>query len=795
VSEADARTGTWRRAGGRVPDLPRALVDAAVEAYRQLARSEPGFAPHATDAFEELETIGQGGMGVVLRMRDVRLGRQVAIKLIRKPLTPSRVWRFRREAELTASLTHPAIPPVYEAGVTPEGTPYMVMRLIEGQTLAELIRVQHREGAPRDQSWRRGLHRLLEVLIKASEGVAYAHGQGVIHRDLKPENLIVGRYGDVMVMDWGLAKRLDEEQADPGRALESTQEGAFVGTAGFASPEQVRGHADERADVFALGAILTEVLSGQPAIPGEDTVRVLGAMAAGDVRTPRDLDRTVPRDLNAIAAGALARDPDQRTATAEAIAEDLRAYLAGEEVSAHRYSLAERLQRAVRRRPATMVALLGVVLLLGVAGVLGAMVADARRREHVADASRRAAQQAEQLAAAQKREAEARSREAKQAEELAAAQQHEAEATLLQIEGAMALLADASDAFARAQHEDGESMVLQAVEQVPARFVYAQAAQVSKAAKRWQLAVDLLREAVDRFPPAYRELFSLHRIERAANVGDPLGMTPALERLHQVARERGDQNELTLYVEALLALREQEGRRALRLLSQALEHNPAFAPALVSRGALRVAGRELPGAREDFERATQVDPDNPAAWSNLGWTLALMGQPAEGLPALERAVALKPDAESALLNRANVYQELGRLQEAALDYTQILRKRPNAKAFTNRGNTHAKLGNMQQAMSDYQRALSLQPGYVAAILGAANVQQLTGNHAQAVQTYDLILRERPNNLNAALGQASSLIELGRFDEARAVIAHVLGNRPDNEKARQLRRLLDERAGR
>ncbi|MCO5166535.1 MAG: protein kinase [Planctomycetes bacterium] len=408
---------------GPTPLRADPLLGQAAAAYARAAAACPRFAPHAEHALEHVGALGEGGMGVVLRVKDRRLGREAALKLMRDAADPGSVARFVREAELTARLDHPAIPPVYEAGVDARGRTYMLMRLIDGQPLSERIATFHAAGRPP------ALEReLLEALVKVTEAVAYAHSQGVIHRDLKPANVMVGKFGEVLVMDWGLAR--DARRADdlpraaggdaPGHDAPAgpglTQAGATLGTPGYMPPEQIGGgeRVDARADVFALGAILTEVLTGRPPVTGTTVVNILTHTVAGRIERPRSRRPDVAPELDAIAAHALAPDPAHRTAAAAAFLQDLRAYLAGEPVTVHRYSLGERLVRAARRRPTLLVAGAAGLLLVTVASWAAVWVA--RTEEQAAGAERRAREaaraQAVEAAADAAGEARARATEA-----------------------------------------------------------------------------------------------------------------------------------------------------------------------------------------------------------------------------------------------------------------------------------------------------------------------------------------------------------------------------------------------
>lgn len=310
-----------------------------------------------------LRELGRGGMGTVYLVRDRRLGREAALKVVRDP-TPDRVERFRREAEITARLSHPAIPPVYDAAQTRAGLDYMLMRYVSGRSLGERFERYHERRQRRARSGRvMPLPRdLLEVLVKVSDALAYAHSKGVVHRDLKPQNVLLGPFGETVLLDWGLAIDLEH----PGQSAREV-----VGTVGYMAPEQARGEAvDARSDVFGLGVLLTEALTARLPVEGEEAAEVLERLRAGTVRTPAQILPGVAPELDAIAAKALSPDPSARYSDAGAFAEDLRAFLAGEPVSVYRESSLRRARRWLAQHPTFVVAL--VLGLIGAALIVQA---------------------------------------------------------------------------------------------------------------------------------------------------------------------------------------------------------------------------------------------------------------------------------------------------------------------------------------------------------------------------------------------------------------------------------------
>ncbi|MDF1661517.1 MAG: protein kinase, partial [Planctomycetota bacterium] len=322
-----------------------------------------------------IEELGVGGMGAVFRVEDKRLGRHAAMKvLLKETIDPDLRQRFLREAQITARLVHPSIPSVYEVGTTPDGELYFLMQVVEGRTLEDHIEDFHARGAPPE-----ALNGLLEVLVKASEAIAYAHSQGYIHRDLKPSNIMIGQFGEVMVMDWGIAKELGKEE-DPfvlslGLSPEKlekeaglTVEGTVLGTPGFMPPEQAGGDkVSEESDVFALGALLTCILTGEPPITGGNMFNVLAATVKEEIFTPRMRNRRISRELDGLARAALKGNPEERLSSAEMFFRDLRAYLNQRFLATVHYSFFEKARRRLAQHSSLIIGgliFLTVILLL-----------------------------------------------------------------------------------------------------------------------------------------------------------------------------------------------------------------------------------------------------------------------------------------------------------------------------------------------------------------------------------------------------------------------------------------------
>jgi tRNA A-37 threonylcarbamoyl transferase component Bud32 len=290
--------------------------------------------PASFDDYELLEELGRGGMGIVYRARQKSLDRIVAVKmLLRRDLaTAADLARFRSEAEAAARLDHPGIVSIFEVGEC-GGHPFYSMRFIEGTTLAK--RLAAGDVPPREAA---------TILARVAEAVDAAHRGGVLHRDLKPSNILIDAAGKPHVSDFGLAKRIEADQ-------DVTHTGAILGTPCYMSPEQAagsRGDVGPPSDVWSLGAILYQTLTGRPPFQAANPMDTLLAVLESDPPVPRSLDPGVNRDLEMIALKSLQKPQDLRYATAADLAADLRAFLAGEPVAARRGGLTEIVARLFR---------------------------------------------------------------------------------------------------------------------------------------------------------------------------------------------------------------------------------------------------------------------------------------------------------------------------------------------------------------------------------------------------------------------------------------------------------------
>ena len=341
--------------------------------------------PGHAGRFRIVDLIDEGGLGKVYLARDAELNRDVALKQMRVEIAghlQSRA-RFVFEAEITGNLEHPGVVPVYGKGEYDDGRPYYAMQFVRGENLKLAADRFHDDPSLAADSAARNaeLQKLLRRFLAVCETMAYAHSRGVIHRDLKPKNVLLGPFGETLVVDWGLAKVIGRAEApSPAEAtlrpaasseVEPTSAGTRLGTVAYMSPEQARGEVDSlgaASDIYGLGATLYYVLTGRPPIDGNDRVELLLKVERGAIPPVREVKPSVDRALEAICRKAMALKPSDRYTSAKALAEDLERWLLDQPVNAYPDPISRRAARWVRRNK-QLAGSICALLLLAMCGV------------------------------------------------------------------------------------------------------------------------------------------------------------------------------------------------------------------------------------------------------------------------------------------------------------------------------------------------------------------------------------------------------------------------------------------
>jgi tetratricopeptide (TPR) repeat protein len=657
--------------------------------------------------YDLLAEVGRGGIGIVFRGRDRRLGRELAVKVLRDAYhdRPGARRRFVAEARVGSRLQHPAIVPVYELGQFADGRPYITMKLVEGQTLAALL--TDRPAPLQD------LDRWLGVFEQVCQAMAYAHSRGIIHRDLKPGNVMVGAFGEVQIMDWGFAREVsrpdggsDADSAPPLQAIGgeplARESGGLCGTPAYMPPEQARGESraiDPRADVFALGAMLCEILTGRPPYAGVPDDDVYRRAAAGELTNAfARLDASgADEPLRDLTRRCLAVDAADRPADAGAVARDVTDYVSSTQERLRQAELeraaAEARSRAERRARRVTLVLAVALLVGGAAAVWKSVVATRAEQMSVSAASAEAA-----------------------AKDEAAAKEAETRAVLDFVLNKVLASARPKDRFGGL---GGEVTLRRAFEatlpSVSAVFAHQP---LTEARVRLTLGVSFLnlgdfKTAAEQFrlsAALYEEHLgpdhaeTLRSMSNLANSYDELGRYADGARVHGevLARRRetlGADHPETLRVMGNLAMCYFAlGRRdeALSLRQETLDRQRAVLgtdqpDTLRSMDNLAVsysAARRFPEALRLFEdaldrRKALLGPDDHETLSNmnnLAMAYAEMGRKAEALALREETLGrqkkvLGPDHPSTLRtmnNVANSYHDLGRWDDSLKLYRETL---------------------------------------------------------------------------------------------------------------------------
>ena len=404
----------------------QAVADADLEVsitYLSGSKStDPSAPPKRTDRrteqgrFRVIKPHAKGGLGQVSVAMDAELSREVALKEIQDRFADDDQCRqrFVVEAEITGGLEHPGIVPIYGLGHYQDGRPYYAMRFIKGDSLKQAVDNFHSTEFSDATERSLELRQLLGRFVDVCNAIEYAHARGVLHRDLKPGNIMLGKYGETLVVDWGLAKSVDRSEFQratgdektllPASASGSsaTRVGSTVGTPGYMSPEQAAGKLDElgsASDVYSLGATLYYLLTGRSPFAADSLVQLLEKVEQGDFPTPRELASDVSPALNAICLRAMATKPADRYQSPRAVADDVERYLADEPVEALVEPVTIRVKRWMRKHPRT-VASIAATLLVGLTSTIVMITVISGKNAELASANNRLDARGKELAEA-----------------------------------------------------------------------------------------------------------------------------------------------------------------------------------------------------------------------------------------------------------------------------------------------------------------------------------------------------------------------------------------------------------
>jgi serine/threonine-protein kinase len=787
------------------------LADAAQAGSEPAAPLSPG-SPRRLGRYELYEEIGRGGMGAVLRGRDPDLDRDLAVKVLHGGADrPETLSRFVEEARIGGQLQHPGVVPVHELGRGEDGRPYFAMKLVQGRTLHDLLK--ERASPAQD------LARFLTVFEQVCQTVGYAHSRGVIHRDLKPQNIMVGAFGEVQVMDWGLAKRLTPFSREPeasaaapaeaalpsGSRGNETQAGAVLGTPAYMAPEQARGETgkvDERADVFGLGAILCEILTGAPPYAGATGWEVYqqALVAEREPALARLAGCGADAELVALARDCMSDEPGERPRDAGVVAARVTAYRAGVQERLHRAELeraaaqAKAAEARKRQRLTVAVALAGL-LLLGLVGGGALWLRQQRQsweaeltRDVEGDLSVALAAQGEHLAEGQAALERAEGRLAGGAPEALRVRVREVREEVERRVRDRDMLAQLDEARQQGAELGDEG------------FDYLTGARhFEKAFRAYGLPVEDLgpEEAARRVRDS-----ALH--EQLVTALDEWGryrwsadkQDPQARRLWEAARQ-ADDNALRRRLRQAMWNKDWDEVRRVADEPAALDLPPAGLELLAF--ALKWAGRperqravlrealqrhpndfwlnfDLGGAcanaeSPEYDEAVRYDtaalalrPDSVAAMNNLALVLYMQHRPAEAAHYLRAALRLQPQSArrhnglgfvlQAAATKDPARRDEALLAEAVDELRESVRLQPDHAEFHfNLGSALQDQGKLDEALTEYRAAARLNPKEGIYHLFRGNLLRDQGKLRESAEAYREAVRLQPDSETAPQGLA------------------------------------------
>jgi tetratricopeptide (TPR) repeat protein len=746
--------------------------------------------PESRDRYTLSRLHASGGIGRVWLARDVNVGRDVALKelLPERSGNPTAWARFLKEAQITGQLEHPGVVPIYDVGRGPrDQAPFYTMRFVRGRTLAEATAAYHaRRG--RGEAGPLELRELLAALVGISNAVGYAHSRGVLHRDLKPQNVVLGDYGEVIVLDWGLARLMDQPETGSGPdgvdiapegAEAATVQGQVLGTPAYMAPEQAEGRLDRLSpatDVYGLGAILYEILTGRAPFGGGDTTSLLRRVVHEPPVSPCSVVADTPPALNAVCLKALAKRPSDRYGSPKDLAGEVQRWLAGEPVSAYREPWSVRTGRWLRRHRQLVTA---AVALLLAAVPLSLIIAVNREQ------ARRHAEAAEQEIRKQKDIAEAN-------EKTATDREAETRAVLSFVDNKVFAAARPEGVAGGLGHQVTLARAVEAALPFVERsfrdqpLIEARLRMTLGNSFRYQGKSDVAAGQFERARAIYAE-------RRGANDPDTLTAMNNLGNCYDDIGRRQD------------ALKLREETLALRRAKLGTSHPDTWNSMNNLAASYYSLGRRDDAAKLCEEvlalRREKLGPDHEDtlnSLNNLAVVYRTIGRPGDALKLFEDALAVKkaklgPDHPDTLLSMGNLafgYLDAGRFAEAAALQEQVLagyraKLEPDhpqtLDSLEDLAETYSRLGRNAEALKLTEEALAgrrakLGPVHLKTLRSMSNLAQAyarLGRHEDALKLAEETLGLQKTNLGAddaeTLRSMNNVAEnyegLGRFSDA------------------------------
>jgi eukaryotic-like serine/threonine-protein kinase len=838
-------------------DLRRAVGDPEVLESIAHVSTESLADPHANRAAETVDYVpphiryhkvrdhAEGGLGIVFVARDEELNREVALKEIKPRYAdnPASQARFLVEAEITGGLEHPGIVPVYGLGHYDDGRPYYAMRFIRGNSLKDAIKAFHADASLKNDPGARtlALQKLLRRFLDVCNAIAYAHNRGVLHRDLKPDNVMVGKYGETLVVDWGLAKTvgrsgdgdgpLPESPIQPASASGSAETipGTVIGTPGYMSPEQAAGRLDllgPASDVYGLGATLHALLTGRVPFADKDLAELLRKVERGEFPHPRESTPWLDPALEAVCLKAMALKPEDRYASPRALADDVERWLADEPVTAFREPWTRKARRWARKHRTALVttATAATVAALLLGGVAWARFAQRQRTDASAQVTLR--------------DAEDRAIKARATGDLADWDKAVAEATQAEVRlesggGSLALRRDVAARLEGFRAEQARRREVLEGEKKDRQVVDALEAARLQAANLKDGAFDLQAKQ-DAYMAAFRaygiDLATLpvedaaRRVRSSKTAADLIaalddwpsheGTKDLEERLAAIARS-AETDPVRFAIRDAVARRDTAALRGLCESEQARRKlGPRLRQVFDSLLRLDAVGhfplleaivREHPSdfwLNHDLGRAYEaakpprlaeavhylsvavaLRPDSPGAHVNLGLALGGQGKVELAIAEYRDAIQITPDVAEAHNNLGNALKGQGKVELAIAEFRDAIRIKPDyAEAHTNLGLALADQGKVELAIAEYHDAIRIRPDYAKAHNNLGSALKAQGKVELAIAEYRDAIRINSDLAEAHTNLGSALKGQGKAELAIAEYREAIRINPDLAEA-------------
>lgn len=794
--------------------------------------------PEAEKRYEILETLGQGGMGIVQSAYDHLLGREVALKKIIQTSKTTSVSkqnffceRLVQEASITSVLEHPNIIPLYEMQQGTQGEIQFTMRKVDGQSARNFLQKIKEKQVPYHET------KMISIFLKICDAIAYAHSKGILHRDLKPENILIGDYGEVYVADWGVAKYIENKDLVTRKKLSQHLKTNYlirsVGTPGYAAPEQIEDaeNITTTADIYALGKILWEFFTQLS--PIEEISLQCKEQFSTKRNTPfKRLEKKIipPKDIQAIVSKATQFDPKMRYPNVQSMAQDVEHYLKNSIISAREYSFFERVYKWAKRNKKN-IQMFSFALFFGIFSLY--FFQKWKHQQHVQFYIQRLTTLLEEL------------KEPKEGlREQALLEINKMDAPeILEIlqqklnEGIQYFLSETSRTATKDQYyrtiattlgwlenpKAGPALMhalLQMQKKVQAipshqrprsdeQFMadIAQAIAHSKATG-YAYTLSEIRYAMEPRSVFWKnsEFALLRLIER-----DQIYNTPPKESKDYNARGilYFTQKKITEAIQdfsqaiqmnpkyaeayanrALMYSKQGKPEEGLKDIQQAISFSQSNAQYYKLRGTLKETLKDFAGALEDYQRAIRYSPQNAHFYLDYAVLQIQLEQYKDALPFFDQAIQIHPLIPSAYINRGICKQYLQDFVGALADFEKAIQLDPqSAEAHSNRGAIRLQLQDFEGALTDFDQAIQLNPNHIEAYLNRGIAKKSCLDLAGAFSDFEEVIRQNPQNPEGFFWRGFLYFEQNRLEDALKDFTLAIQLNPQLEKAYVFRSVL------